>query len=62
MHDCRRSLCDSPHFENDDHPGECLCDMCHPDHDWEMWNCYPPCEGCAETLLEYWREELQEAA
>lgn len=55
IHDCRSSSCDSPHYANDHHSANCLCDMCH-EHDWTLWNIYPECENC-EVHLYQWLEE-----
>ena len=55
-HDCRRSLCETPHYENDDHSEECLCELCH-DHfeDWQNYT-YPECEGCLNAMS-HWIHE-----
>jgi hypothetical protein len=45
-HDCSRSLCDTPHYEDDVHA-----------HDWTGWNLYPECDGCLATLAQYIHEE-----
>lgn len=58
-HDCRRSLCDTPHYDNDDHPEGCLCDTCHPEHTWETLGVYPDmCEGCEQQLIEWLKENV----
>lgn len=44
-HDCRSTLCVTPHGENDGHADDCLCELCH-DHNWQEWTVYPECEGC----------------
>lgn len=56
-HDCRSSLCDTPHYENDDHSDDCLCELCH-DHfdDWNSWNIYPECDGCLNAMS-HWIHE-----
>lgn len=49
-HDCRRTLCETPHSDLDSHPGECGCAACHESHDWSEWNVYPECEGCLSDM------------
>ena len=29
MHDCANRLCDTPHYEADEHPERCACLECH---------------------------------
>lgn len=57
-HSCASLLCETPHYENDDHAEECLCGLCH-DHfrDWQIWESYPDhCEGCLNALS-HWLHE-----
>jgi len=57
VHDCRSSLCDTPHYANDSHKAECLCALCHPEHEWSEWNCYPDfCDGCLMMLAQWIHE------
>lgn len=56
-HNCQSSLCVSPHYENDEHEEFCLCQSCHPEHEWQEWNCYPSdCEGCLRALAQWLHE------
>lgn len=54
-HDCRSSLCDTPHYANDNHSGDCLCELCH-EHNGLEWNVYPECEGCLRDLAQWIHE------
>lgn len=55
-HDCRQSLCTSPHYANDDHSQECLCEMCHDHGDWQEWTVYPECDGCLQQMSQWIHE------
>lgn len=55
-HDCRSLLCDTPHYENDDHEDGCLCELCHT-HDFQQYTAYPAwCDGCLKTLSQWIHE------
>jgi hypothetical protein len=54
-HDCRALLCDTPHYANDRHAGDCLCKLCHS-HDEGAWNMYPECAGCLRSLAQWIHE------
>lgn len=55
-HDCRSTLCETPHYDNDGHPELCLCEICHPEHDWQAWETFPPCEGCLAAMSQWIHE------
>lgn len=55
-HSCASLLCESPHYFNDDHSSNCLCEMCH-EHDFAQYMGYPDCcEGCLDTLSQWIHE------
>jgi hypothetical protein len=58
-HNCWTLLCDEPHAANDTHVGDCLCVMCHPEHDWTSWSVYPECDGCL-AAMELWIYENED--
>lgn len=55
-HSCRAVLCVSPHYENDDHSEDCLCELCHDHADWQEWSVYPECEGCLVMMAQWIHE------
>lgn len=55
MHDCRSRCCDEPHYANDGHPGDCLCELCH-EHNWDEWSVYPECDECLNQLSQWIHE------
>jgi hypothetical protein len=59
-HNCGQSLCVTPHSITDYHKADCLCDLCHPEHDWQEWRVYPECEGCVLALFEWLPENVDE--
>lgn len=61
IHSCQALACETPHYVNDRHSDDCLCELCH-EHDWRVWAVYPLCDGCEAAMLAYWAEEIQEVA
>lgn len=59
-HNCGRSLCCTPHWQNEFHADSCLCDSCHPEHLWAEWSIFPgaECDGCSQQLLEWLQENV----
>ena len=54
-HDCQRSLCDTPHYD------DCYCDncdICHESHILTDWAVMPECGWCAGELDE-WANEIE---